>query len=140
MAEIIRNEELILDYVSHHVKGFNRSHLRGAVEAVGFRRGGALRAGIIFTNFKGFDVTVTVGCKNRSWISRENLRFLFSLVFNDWNQKRVTAVICRDEKGSRGLSELLGFKLEGVMRQGFDGEDDAMIYGMLKSECRWIDG
>ena len=32
----------------------------------------------------------------------------------------------------------LGFVLEGTMRRGFTN-DDCVIYGMLREECRWIE-
>ncbi len=34
----------------------------------------------------------------------------------------------------------IGFTLEGCMRQESETDDDMLIFGMLKSECRWLNG
>jgi hypothetical protein len=42
-----------------------------------------------------------------------------------------TATLVRSVKSS-------GFKLEGVHIKGLDGRQDAISYGMLRSQCRWL--
>jgi RimJ/RimL family protein N-acetyltransferase len=42
---------------------------------------------------------------------------------------------------SRGLGDVYkrqGFTQEGVLREAFEDGEDAILYGMLKSECKWI--
>jgi RimJ/RimL family protein N-acetyltransferase len=39
---------------------------------------------------------------------------------------------------ARKFDEHVGFIQEGVIRQAFEDGEDAILYGMLKSECKWI--
>ena len=32
----------------------------------------------------------------------------------------------------------LGFMSEGVMRRYWDGTEDAIVYSMLRAECKWL--
>jgi RimJ/RimL family protein N-acetyltransferase len=54
--------------------------------------------------------------------------------------KRVTAVTGRKNKKARKALEVMGFVLEGNMERGLDGFENALIYGLLRENCRWIMG
>ena len=44
----------------------------------------------------------------------------------------------RNDKRLRKLAERFGFRLEGIARADWDGEQDAAIYSMLYRECTWL--
>jgi RimJ/RimL family protein N-acetyltransferase len=97
---------------------------------------GSLLGAVLYTNFRDQSIEMT-SAGEPGWLSRGNLRAFFSYPFGQLQVRRVTGIVHRKNKHARNINERLGFKLEGVCRHGFK-DGDAMIYGMLKQECRWI--
>lgn len=106
--------------------------------ALGVVRRGKLAAGIVFHNYHGHDIEMSAASDDPLWCLPQTLRDLFAYPFQHLNCVRMTTITGRKNKMARKIDERLGFKLEGVARKGLDGKEDAMIYSMLKEECRWI--
>lgn len=53
--------------------------------------------------------------------------------------ERLSITLPRSAKPLRRMAEKAGFKREGTLRLGWRGTENAQLYGMLKSECRWFD-
>lgn len=97
---------------------------------------GRLLGGVLYVSFRRTDIE-THWAGETGWLSRAHLRGFFSYPFDQLGVRRVTGIIHRKNKTARKIAEKIGFKLEGVCRHAFEN-GDAMIYGMLKPECRWI--
>jgi RimJ/RimL family protein N-acetyltransferase len=97
---------------------------------------GSLLGAVLYTNFRDQSIEMT-SAGTPGWLTRTHLREFFGYPFNQLGVRRVTGIVHRKNKHARNINERLGFKLEGVCRHGFK-DGDAMIYGMLKQECRWI--
>lgn len=139
MSEIILNQDMeVARLVSKLIPGIKSEEDLGTYRAVGFSKDGQLVAGAIFTNYTGFDVTISLASKVKGWATKQTFPYIATLVFEKWHCRRLTAIIAKQNKHAREFSEKIGFKLEGVKRKGYRDNDDAMIYGMLKSECRWL--
>lgn len=104
--------------------------------ALGVVRDERLIAGVIWHNYRGHDIEATIASDTPNWAFPSTLRRLFAFPFVQLGVVRVTSIVSRENKASRRFCEGLGFKLEGVCRQGMDGKTDAMIYGCLRDECR----
>jgi hypothetical protein len=107
----------------------------GAYKALGVVKRGKLIGGVVYHNYVGHDVQVSIAFDRVAFIP---WRALFDYPFGQLGCNRVTAIIGRKNKKSRAIAEGLGFKLEGVHLKGLDGKQDAMSYGLLKEHCRWI--
>lgn len=92
----------------------------------------------VYQNFRGCDIEMACAIDDKRSLTKGALSIFFSYPFNQLNCVRVTTIVSRRNKASRRFVEKLGFKLEGVVRKVIDGKTDAIIYGMLRSECRWI--
>jgi hypothetical protein len=67
---------------------------------------------------------------------------VFGYAFEKHKVERVTGLVAASNHKAREFDEHLGFKLEGVMRKAFNGED-LCIYGFLKEDFenhRWRRG
>ena len=106
--------------------------------ALGVVRGDRFVGGAVFHNFRKHDIEVVVAFDDPRWALPGTLRALFAYPFVTLGCVRLTALIARKNKRSRRLTEGLGFRLEGVARRAFDGRQDAMIYGMLRDECKFL--
>ena len=106
--------------------------------ALGVVRRGVLVGGVVYHHYIGHDIQVSIAFDSPGWALPGTLRALFDYPFNQLGCRRMTATIGRKNKKSRKICEGLGFKLEGVHPKGLDGQQDAMSYGLLKEDCRWI--
>ena len=130
---LIGADEFVAGLVASHIPHMQGKSF-GHFTALGVVRDETLIGGVVYHGYLGHDCQVSI------WIDRATFmpwRALFEYPFGQLNCERITAVVGKRNKRSRRLVEKLGFKLEGVHRKGLDGFEDAMSYGMLKSECRW---
>ena len=112
----------------------------GACAAIGVARDDRLIAGVVYSDFRPAygNVMMSVAAEPDShWLTRGALAAFFHYPFMQLGCQRVTSAIARRNKRSRAFCEKIGFKYEGCIRRGF-GTDDAMLYGLLDTECRWI--
>ncbi len=116
-----------------HVDGFI------AYAAIGIERDGELVGGVVYHENRGNDIQISCAASKAHWLSQGSLRALFYYPFMQLKVDRMTAFTPSRSKGTRRFLSHLGFVQEGIMRQGFKG-DDCIIYGMLRDECKWIKG
>ena len=51
---------------------------------------------------------------------------------------RVTMLIDAADERMERICRKLGAVYEGFLRRGLDGDRDALIFGMLRQDCRWL--
>lgn len=114
----------------------------GPCTAVGFVRDeDELIAGVVYNNWyyphdPGL-IEATIASTSPRWCNRATLAVIFGYVFNQVGCRRLTATTEAKNQPVRAFLCHLGFREEGVIRQGFP-HDDAVVYGMLRDECRWL--
>lgn len=99
--------------------------------ALGFStRDGVIRAGIIFQNWSGNDIELTVAGDE---IPRSLLKAAFEYVTHGLKANRATFRTRSDNRAARAAMRRLGARQEGRQRL-FYGDCDALLYGILKDE------
>ena len=106
--------------------------------ALGVIKNDELVGGVVYYNYRHHDIEFAAAFTNRRWTTRTTLQTLFGYPFHQLSCVRATAIIGRKNKPARDAAEKSGFKVEGVKRRGFDGKQDAIMYGLLKSDCKWL--
>jgi hypothetical protein len=98
---------------------------------------------VIFTNYRdtdGVPTDIEISCAAETpaaW--RPSVcNAVFQYVFEQLGCVRCTSVTVKGNRKARSFLERLGFQLEGNVRLGYDGQRDALIYGLLRSECRYL--
>jgi RimJ/RimL family protein N-acetyltransferase len=94
--------------------------------------------GVVFNNYRGFDVHFTVVMEKAAPVGRDTIRALFEYAFGQLGVKRITSITGRKNKKARKALATLGFREIGVAHRGLDGFEDAFIYEMLKENCKWL--
>jgi RimJ/RimL family protein N-acetyltransferase len=112
--------------------------IEGECRAIGGVLDGRLIAGAVYNNYAGFMVDVHVATTDKRWCNKRVLRSVFDMAFTHLKCERVNMMCSKKNKTMRRLALGLGFKQEGTHRKAHLGTIDAISYGMLKSECRWI--
>lgn len=124
--------EFVRARIPHMQNGF------GPCTALGVVRGGHLVAGVVYYNYRGFEIHVGAAADRASWALPKTLTTLFFYPLEQLGCVRMTAITGRNNKRTRRFLKGLGFKEEGVHLLGLDGRTDAISYGMLKKDCRWL--
>ena len=99
---------------------------------------GYLQDGIVYSTYSGNDIVLSIALLNKRSISRRFIEEGFKYPFIQLNCARVTVMVARDNRASHEFVKRLGWKKEGVLREWFEDGQDAIVYGMLRRECRWI--
>lgn len=96
---------------------------------------------VLYSNYHPLVPEMTLDAAGEgAWINRSTLRQFFSYPFIDVKCSRVTTIVSSNNTKARKFQVGLGFTQEGVCREAMPGGVDAIVYGLLKRECRWIEG
>lgn len=107
--------------------------------ALGLERDGELVAGVLFTNYTRAAILMHVASDgSRSWMTPGFLCASFRYPFIQLGCRRVTGLVRADNTAAQRFDEHLGFRREGILREGTTDGCDLILYGMLKSECRFL--
>ncbi len=137
MQMIFGCDPQVTAWVAARMPGFRQEDGFGPCTAIGIAEDGSLIAGAVYHNYRDYDIEISFAADSAKWATRTHIREIFHYPFNQLGCVRLTTVTGRKNKRARKLDEGLGFKLEGVIRKGYDGKQDANVYGMLKHECKW---
>jgi RimJ/RimL family protein N-acetyltransferase len=85
-----------------------------------------------------FDWHLSAAVADQRMMTRRLLRTIFKTLFT--RATRITALIEPDNLRSVDCAKKLGFVYEGFMRLGIEGTRDALMFGMLTDDCRWLPG
>ena len=109
-------------------------------KCIGVERDGRLIAGVGYSNWTpSVDIRMHVAAEHgEPWLSRKALQAFFYYPFIELGVRRVSSLILPSNSRSIRLSEPLGFKSEGRIREAWHTGDDLLLYGLLKRECRYL--
>ncbi len=106
---------------------------------VGLKVDGEFVAGVLLDRFGVHECQIHIATRQGSmWATPENCRTAFSFPFIYLNRTRITAETAVSNRRMIRVNEHLGFVREGVKRKAADDGGDAIVFGMLREECRWL--
>ena len=109
--------------------------------AIGLECDGELVAGVVYELHTGPNVLTHIASDgSRAWITPAYLGAIFRYPFVQLGCTRITGLVRGDNIDCHRFSTHLGFRKEGVMRCAESDGTDLIIFGMLKSECRFLEG
>jgi hypothetical protein len=97
-------------------------------------------AGVVVSEWRGHDCQISCATETSAAWRPTVMTGVFDYVFNQLGCVRCTSITKKSNKRCRDFLTGLGFQLEGRIRLGYDGIKDALVYGLLASECRYIQG
>ena len=109
--------------------------------AIGVIYGEELIAGVIYNNYvPGITIEMSIASIDNRWATRHNLRAFFTYPFIKLGLERVQTLCSATEGDIVAFNKRLGFVEEGYHRKAWHTGGDAISFGMLKDECKWIRG
>lgn len=107
--------------------------------AIGIIKNNKLIAGVVYSDYQPtISIDMSIASVDKTWCNRHNLKALFKYPFIDLSVKRVQALCSANEGKTMKFLEKLGFTQEGLHREAHYAGGDTASFGMLKSECRWV--
>ena len=141
MIQAARNAQeqaTLLAYLAER-SGETPSYLVGDMpfNIVGVVRGNRILGAICFLNFRRTSMEFHL-CGSPGWLSRREIKWLFSYVFCEAKCLRLWCCIRRNNKQARVGAERLGFKVAGVADDEFGEGRDGIVYSMTRAQCQWL--
>ena len=142
-TSIIQNSPVVSRWVAERLQvdpaSFGEHYNFGVVQH-GRPLFGAVYTGVRQMPF-GKDCTLSVAARDGAlWCTHENIRLIFSFGFEHLGCTRISTFVREGHVKSSKLVKHVGFRREGVLRQAHDGRTNAIAFGMLRNECRWLRG
>ena len=109
----------------------------GPSTAIGVQKDGQLIAGAVFHDYRDGQVEASLSADSPKWATRSVLFSLFAYPFIQMDANRLLVTCDESNKKAMKMNRQLGFTPEGILRQMYY-PNDAIIFGMLKDECKWI--
>ena len=100
------------------------------------RADGSIWGVVGFDNFSKFDCEMFMAGEP-GWVSRTFCKAVFSYPFKQLGLLRVTGRVESTDTKTLDIDKRLGFQVEGCLRNAL-GENDIIIVGMLRHECKWV--
>lgn len=138
MTLIYGQDELISKWVSLQL--FNDyDSFDEKTRAIGVILNNKIIAGVTYTNYiPELSIEMSVAGVDKRWCNRHNLKAFFAYPFIDLRVKRVSTLCSAQKEGVIMFNKRLGFTQEGYHRAAWSLGGDAISWGMLESECKWI--
>lgn len=106
--------------------------------AIGLASAGGVRAVSVFERFTEGDCHIHIATTGTGFaMSRAFILASFMFPFVQLRQRRLTGLVQAKNTRAMRFNLRLGFQIEGRMRETHS-EDDTIILGMLRRECRFI--
>ncbi len=126
-------------WVSEKLQKGDSGWLKERLCSFAFAEDNRLLGGLVFHNYEpNHSLWWTVYSEDKRWCNRRMLRLMFGLAFEHFNCRRINILVDEDNAASLNFVQKLGFKQEGRLRCFRKPDKDSIVFGMLKSECRWL--
>lgn len=111
----------------------------GPYQAIGLIDEHEILAVVIYNDFYATGCAIHIAAlPGRRWLTKQFLFAAFDYPFRQLGYKRLTGYVASRNLEAQRLDEHLGFKREGYLREMLP-DDDVIVFGMLRSECRWLE-
>ncbi|MBU9261971.1 GNAT family N-acetyltransferase [Burkholderia multivorans] len=139
MKRIVWNEpERVIEFLASRV---DAERFGPDARAIGLESDGKLIASVVYEGRSGANILMHVASDgSRHWMTPAYMAACFRYPFIQLGCNRITGLVRADNIEAQRFDEHMGFKREGQLRAACTDGMDLIVYGMLKSECRFIEG
>jgi RimJ/RimL family protein N-acetyltransferase len=132
---LVHDDQRIAEWARERIPHIRETGF-GACTAFGVLQDGALVGAVVFNNYRGFDIHMSAVLD--APLTRQSLRTLCEYAFGQLNVRRVTSITGKKNRKARRALRIIGFTEEGTCKHALDGKSDAVVYGLLRENCKWI--
>jgi len=103
---------------------------------IGLEVDGALRAGVVYTNFSGANIFASIAADGP--LTRKFMFAIFWCPFVQFGVRHITCSIEESNVKSVHLCTRMGFVLRGRLPEAAADGGDIVLMGMLRRDCRFL--
>ncbi len=113
----------------------------GPSRAIGVMRGSEMMAGAVFHNWqpRHRSIEISFASATPRWATRDAIRGIMAYAFVQLGCNRLTAISEAGNRSARAFMLRLGFTIEGFHPEAL-ATGDAISFGMLRRDCKWLEG
>lgn len=111
---------------------------REDAKAIGQEKDGELTAVVVYDTFSRGSCFVSVAASRRKWFTPEFATVTMAYPFIQCGFNRINCVISERNRLSLRLTRHFGWTEEGRLRAAGPEGEDMLLFGMLRSECRFL--
>lgn len=133
-------DDRVMGWVAARIPGIGSDYKWVNAKAIGLVENGEILAGMVVHDYvPAFrNCQLTFAATNPKWANRKSITAMLRYPFQQLGCDRVTTIIASTNKRAIKFNLGIGFVQEGCCRHGW-GDDDALIFGLLKSEIpEWM--
>jgi RimJ/RimL family protein N-acetyltransferase len=106
-------------------------------QAIGVMLGDRLVGGVVFHDYhpRAADIEISAAFDTAAWCSPAALKGFLFYPMHTLKLQRCTARVAESNARARRFLSRLGFREEGRLRRAFDGEEDMLVYGVLREDA-----
>lgn len=130
--------KFLYDRIGLDLRGQHLDGLRWMTFMAEDRLTGRVVAALVCEFTTPFEAHFSIAVDQPACITRTVLRRVFQTIFT--RAARITARIEATDDDAEDKVKRMGFVYEGFLRRGYDGYRDALIYGMLMEDCKYLPG
>lgn len=142
MRFLFGEDEAVAGWVSWQL--FRQPDYFTKVPAIGLIDGHELICGVVYTEFgrdaqrKAHSMQLSIASTTPKWANRQTLHTFFAYPFLQLGCRRIWTQCSAENEQVISFNERLGFTAEGIHREAWPLGGDAISWGMLKDECKWL--
>ena len=127
----------VLDYALRRLPGMSNFH---NATGIGIMEDGVLLGCMVYDNYLPHlsNISVSIVITDKRCVRKQSIKRMLHYPFVELGVNRITANIDEKNEKSIKLCKQLGFKIEGVIREGSLDCRNLLVFGMLRRECRWL--
>lgn len=107
---------------------------------IGLEENGELVFGVVYCLQTGANIFLHIASDGTCRLHPAYIGYCFYFPFEQLECRRVTGIVRADNEEAIKFIEHLGFEREGKLRKSCSDGTDEIIFGMLKEECRFLEG
>lgn len=131
-------EHRLLDWAAQRLGFGITAELLKPAYAIGCVVDDTLVAVVFFNQLRNGSAEIGIVSDSPAWLSRQICTHIAAFAFDILKLRRVTGITPRKNKKARALAKRLGFIEEATLKEGYAPGLDAVVYRMLREECRWL--
>lgn len=131
---IFNENQRIADWCEARIEHF--SGWGSDPKAIGYEFDGELKAGVVYTNYSGANVFVTIAAD--APLTRKFLFAIFWCPFEQFGVNHITCAIEASNRRSLKFCMHMGFRLRGKLPESAVNGEDVILMGLLKRDCRFL--
>lgn len=132
-------DDRLLGWIAARIPGVDADNWKGFARALGLVVDGEIIAAMALGGWERGNIEVSFAADSPRWATRDTIRRMMAWPFQQLNCHRVTTRIAKSNHRAIRFNLGLGFRQEGIIREGWGPGEDAILLGLLRSEApEWM--